>query len=128
MITLVKTSDAAPLKHLRHLSARERILIAEIGGTARGIARAAMVRQWAREAQAQADVLEARAQMTAQSEGTGGHFIAEIRAQAEKCRRRAKALEAEALALMTTHPTPTLTSDQAWERNRILTPHRYKGV
>jgi hypothetical protein len=129
MIALVKTGDAAPLPHLRHLSAEQRRVTAEIGGTPRGIALAAEVREWARNELARADAIDAQAQMIAQTRGTADLAYTDFKAQADKFRKRAQALEEEATALMTTHePQPALTGDAAWERHRSRIQHRHKGV
>lgn len=128
-VTLVK-DDAAPLLHLRgYLSAEQRRRTVEIGGTPEGIAFAALVREWARKELARADASDAQAQMIAQTRGTADWAYTAFKAQADKFRKRAQALEEEAVALMTTHePQKPLTGDAAWERNRARLQHRHKGV
>jgi hypothetical protein len=111
---------AAPLPHLSHLTAEQRRVTAEIGGTPRGYALANHAEQWARQEHARADAVEAQAQMIAQTRGTGHPMYGEAIALAEKYRQRAQAFEAEAVALKTSHSVQVQepTSDGAYERYR----------
>lgn len=121
-----KTRDAAPLPHLRHLSAEQRRVTAEIGGTPRGLRLAANIDQWVVKQRALASAVEAQAQMVAQSLGTGHMLYVETASRAEKFRRLAEHLEAEAAALRTTHMQQQV-GDDAYERYRHRVQDAWKS-